>query len=69
VSLLPPNNRPSARPQSATMDFTDDPAMDMLPDESSQPTYENGLLRRVIIMAAFFWGIVLIVVVTLVLVF
>jgi hypothetical protein len=68
MGILPPYKKPPVnRPNTATMDFTDEPVMDMVPDEPA----ENGpdLLRRMIIAGVIGWIVIIVVIVALITLF
>jgi hypothetical protein len=68
MGLLPPHPRPPVnRPNTATMDFTDEPIMDMLPDEPVETG--SDFLRRAIILGILGWIVIIAVIVALITIF
>jgi hypothetical protein len=84
MGFLPPNRKPPTnRPNTATMDFTDEPVVDMIPSETARRSASENLrvnrfvyvdnrpsfLRRIIILGVITWIVIIAVIVALIVIF
>ena len=68
MGILPPNQQPHLnRPNSATMDFTDEPVMDMVSDAPAED--RPDLLRRMVVWGMIGWIVIIAVIVALMTIF
>jgi hypothetical protein len=68
MGILPPHQRPPInRPNTATMDFTDEPVMDMVSDKPAEAG--SDFLRRAIIIGVLGWIVIIAVIVALITIF
>ena len=68
MGMLPRNRPPHInRPNSATMDFTDEPVMDMLSDAPAED--RPDLLRRMVVWGIIGWIVIIALIVALITIF